>query len=329
MNLQRLLRRSIANRLILRSEFASRSRFSKFSSSKVAVPKRLSFLAFLLVIGSWGVSQPVYAQALIPHFVQLDDEQIRQEGLGLAQEAAQLAQFQQYGLALARAQLASQLVPDNAQVWALLGSLHLQLEEPEPAIAALLKARTLDPQNAAVFFAIGSAYFQQENYRSAIQYFQSGLRLRPNTPGARFDLGNAYYKLKQYDQAIAEYRKAIDLDAKFWPAINNMGLVLYERGDVASAVREWQRAIAIDQNQAEPQLALAVALFTQGQTDQAVQKAGIALRLDDRYADVNFLQENLWGDRLLTDAKTFFALPRVREALAQITQSASPDRPTE
>lgn len=291
------------------------------------MPKRTSLISFLLIAGLWGVAQPVHGQALVPHVLQLDKEQLEQQGLGLAQEAAQLAQFQQYDVALTRAQLASQLLPDNADVWALLGSLYLQLDQPEPGIQALLKARSLDRTNAPVLFALGSAYFQQEDYNSAIQYLQAGLRLEPDTPGAWFDLGNAYYKMERYDDAIDQYKKAIDVDAKFWPAINNIGIVLYERGDDDAALEQWRKAVAIDDKQAEPQLAIAIALYKQGKTAEALSQGEAALRIDSRYADLDFLRENLWGDQLLEDARTFLAQPEIREALAQLGDTETAPSP--
>jgi hypothetical protein len=39
-----------------------------------------------------------------------------------------------------------------------------------------------------------------------------------------------------------------------------------------------------------------------------------ALRIDSRYADLDFLKENLWGDRLLTDTKKFLELPQIKSA---------------
>lgn len=290
------------------------------------MPKHTSLISFLIVAGLWGVAQPVWGQALVPHILQVDEEQLEQQGLSLAQEAAQLAQFQQYGLALTRAELASQLLPENADVWALLGSLYLQVGETDPGIQALLKARSLDRSNAPVLFALGSAYFQQENYDSAIQYIQAGLRLEPETPGAWFDLGNAYYKMNRYDEAIEQYEQAVEIDDQFWPAINNIGLVLYEQGDEEQALEQWQRAVAIDANQAEPQLAIAVLLHNQGETAEALSKGEAALQIDSRYADLEFLRDNLWGERLLEDARTFLAQPEIREALAQFNQA--PAQPT-
>jgi tetratricopeptide (TPR) repeat protein len=293
----------------------------------LVVFKRISLASLLIVSSVWGFAQPIYAQALIPHIMQPDQKKLEEQGLSLAQEAAQLAQFQQFSLALSRAQLASQLLPTNPQVWALLGSLYLETGEIDPGIQALLKSRALDQTNEAVLFALGSAYFRQEKYETAIQYTQAGLRLKPEVPEALFDLGNAYYQLQRYDDAIAQYEKAVKIDAKFWPAINNIGLVLYEKGEADAALERWRQAVSIDANQAEPQLAIAIALFAKGDTEQAVSMGEAALRIDNRYSDPEFLQQNLWGDRLVNRAKEFLALPQMRDAIAQLSGTPAQPQP--
>ena len=79
-------------------------------------------------------------QALLPRTLQLDGTQLEQQGLFLAEEAAQLARFQQFELALARAELAAQLAPNAPQAWGILGSLYLQSKELPKGIAALEQA---------------------------------------------------------------------------------------------------------------------------------------------------------------------------------------------
>lgn len=140
------------------------------------MPNRKSWLSLLIFFGLWGVSAPALGQALVPHTLQLNSAQLEQQGLSLAQEAAQLAQFQQYELALPRAKLATQLAPKTYQSWFLLGGLYLQTNKFDDAIAALQKARSLDPKNASILFAMGSANFQQEKYDAAIQNLQAGLK---------------------------------------------------------------------------------------------------------------------------------------------------------
>lgn len=282
------------------------------------MPHRFGLISLLVIFGLGSTLQPAFGQALIPHVPQLSGPQLEREGLSLAQEAAQLAQFQQFELALARAQLATQLAPQAYETWTVLGALYLEMKQPGKSVTALERARSLEKQNPTILFSLGSAYFQQGNYLAAARTLQTGLALKPNAPEALFDLGNTYYKMGQFKDAIVQYDKAVTQDRKFWPAINNIGLVQYEAKNVKAAVQKWQAAIAIDNKASEPKLALAVALYAGGQQTQGLTLAETALKLDGRYADLNFLKENLWGDRLLTDTKKVLATPRIQAAIAQL-----------
>jgi len=289
-------------------------RNAEINSSGVSVPKLVRLISLLIACGFWSLPYKAHAQALIPHTLQLDTAKLEQQGLSLAQEAAQLAQFQQMDMALPRAKLASQLAPKNDKVWFLLGGLYLQNKQFDTALAALNKAQSLNPKNADVQFALGSANFQQEKYQAAVEYYQAGLKLKPNDSEGLFDLGNAYYKLNRLPEAIAQYNKAVAADKKFWPAINNVGLINYEQGNITGAIKQWQTAVALEKQAAEPLLALAVALYTKGDRASGLAMGEAALRIDDRYGDLTFLKDNLWGDRLLADTKKFLELPRIQSA---------------
>ncbi|MEO0455792.1 MAG: tetratricopeptide repeat protein [Cyanobacteria bacterium P01_A01_bin.114] len=279
----------------------------------------LNWFPLLLLLGICIRAQPARAQALLPYTLPLDEARLQADGLSLASDAAQLAQFQQYDEALARAQLAAQLAPNEPDVLSLLGSLYLQLGQTEPAIAVLERAQQLDRDNPLVWFALGSAYFGETKYLRAAAALEKGLELEPENPGAHFDLGNTYYKLSRYPQAIEQYEVAVSYDDSFWPAVNNIGLVLYETGDTAGAIEKWRESLTISNGEAEPQLAIAVALHTQGtQTDEAIRTATEALERDSRYADLDFLKENLWGERLLSATRQFFETPALQDLLVQL-----------
>jgi tetratricopeptide (TPR) repeat protein len=292
-----------------------------------SVRKNVGLISFVVACSLWSTPKAAHAQALIPHTLQLDAAKLEKQGLSFAQEAAQLGQFQQFDLALPRARLASQLAPKNDKVWFLLGGLHLQTKKFDEAIAALKQAQSLNPKNADVLFAMGSANFQQEKYQAAIADYQAGLKLKPNDPEGLFDLGNAYYMVGRFSDAIAQYNKAVSNDKKFWPAINNTGLIQYEQGDIQSAIKQWQAAVSLDKQAAEPLLALAVALYTKGDRQQGLAMGEAALRIDQRYADLDFLKQNLWGQRLLSDTKKFLELPRIQAALQQGESPLNPSQP--
>jgi len=279
------------------------------------VPNRICLISFLVLCGLWSVSPPAMGQALVPHTLQIDSKQLEQEGLSLAQEAAQLAQFQQYDQAVPRARLATELAPRSYQAWFLLGGLYLQTNKFDLASAALARAHSLAPNNASILFALGSADFQQGKYNVAVVDLQAGLKLKPNDPEGLFELGNTYYKLGQLPEAINQYNKAVTQDKKFWPAINNIGLLKYEQGNVEAALKQWQAASAIEKQAAEPRLAMAVALYAKGDRNQGIAMGEAALKLDARYGNLDFLRQNLWGARLLTDTKTLLETPPIQAAL--------------
>ncbi len=301
-----------------------RSRNHYIFSWGCTVPNRISLISLAIALFLGTMPKPVVAQALLPYTLQIDSAQLEQTALSLAEEAVQLARLQQYQLAIPRAALATQLAPKNDRAWTLLGSLYLQVEELDKGIEALGQAQSLAPENPSIKFVLGEAYFRQAKYEKAAEYLQAGLKIKPDTPGALFDLGNAFYKLKRFDNAIAQYEKAFALEKNLWPAINNIGLVKYETGDVDSAIRRWQEAIAIDNKAAEPMLALAVALYTKGDKEKGLAMGEAALKLDKRYATVDFLKENLWGDRLIAATQNFLATPQIQAALTKIQDAPPP-----
>lgn len=287
--------------------------------------KKIPIISLIIALGLWSsLTKAVFAQALVPYRVDLNSEQLEQTGLSLVEEAIQLARFQQFPLALARAKLAVQLAPKEPRTWALLGSLYLQEESWDEGIDALEIALELAPERPDLRFILGRAHFQKEEYREAVQQIRAGLKIEPKSPGALFDLGNAYYKQQQWKQAIAEYEKAFELEEKLWPAINNIGLVRYEMGDVDMAIDKWREAISIDGGAAESMLALAVALYQKGETEEALLMGENALRLDPRYGDIDYLVENLWGDRLLLDTRKFLAIPKIEQTLAEMEDAPIP-----
>lgn len=271
-------------------------------------------------------SLPARGQAVLPYVPQLDSKKLESQGLQLLQEAVQLIRFQQYELALPRAELATQLAPTNYDVWFILGSLYVQQEKVDQGIKVLEKAETLAPEKEGILFRLGEAYFQKGDYETAKEKFEAGLAIK-KAPDALFSLGNTYLKLAKFDEAIDAYEEALAIEKTFWPALNNVGLVEYEKGDRDQAIAKWESVIKVDAQQPEPKLALAVALFAEGKEDEAIKLGKAALKLDGRYADIKFLQENLWGEQLIEDTRQFLNNPQMQEAVANVEQPTTENLP--
>jgi tetratricopeptide (TPR) repeat protein len=260
-------------------------------------------------------SAPAFSQALLPYVAEQDRKDFAREAERLYKNALELAQYQLYDQAISRAVLANQLAPERSDILLLLGTLYLQNQKSDRSIEILTQALAMKPKEANILLTLGSAYFQKGNYPAAIERLQSGLSLDPKNLSGLFDLGNAYSRSKQYPQAIEAYERATNLKKDFWPALNNIGLISYETNNLANAVKYWQQAISIDKKAAEPQLALAVALYQQGKQEEAYRLGEAALRNDSRYASIDYLKENLWGDKLVSHTQGFLRTPRIKAAL--------------
>ncbi|MGD1858277.1 MAG: tetratricopeptide repeat protein [Leptolyngbyaceae cyanobacterium] len=278
---------------------------------------RPALATLLALMGCGWTARAVDAQALLPYTLPLDEERLTATGLTLAQEAAQLAQFQQYDEALARIQLAAQLAPRDPQILALLGSLHLQVGDSAAAVSALETAKSISSDDPVIWFTLGSAYFSEAKYLQSANALEKGLSLEPGNSAAHFDLGNAYYKLNRYEKAIEQYETSVSYNELFWPAINNIGLVMYEMGELEPAIEQWERSLEVADEEPEPTLAIAVARYAANiNRPAAIESATAALERDSRYADLEFLADNLWGTRLLSATEAMFGTPGLQEVLA-------------
>lgn len=278
---------------------------------------RPTLATLLALFGCGWTVRAAEAQALLPYTLPLDEERLTATGLTLAQEAAQLAQFQQYDEALARIQLAAQLAPQDPQILTLMGSLYLQVGDSAAAVTTLESAKAISDDDPVVWFSLGSAYFSEAKYLQAANALEKGLSLEPSNSGAHFDLGNTYYKLNRYQKAIEQYETAISFNELFWPAINNIGLVLYEMGESESAISQWERSLTVADEEPEPSLAIAVAQYAANiDRPEAIEAATAALERDSRYADLEFLADNLWGSRLLGATEAMFGTPGLQEVLS-------------
>lgn len=278
---------------------------------------RIWLLAILASV-SVGASS-LSAQALIPRTVRINFGNLEEQALNLAREAAQLAQFEQYDLALPRARLAVQLAPKAFQTQGILGSIYLRKEKYAEAIASLTLANQLKKDEPAILFSLGAAYLRNKTYPEAIDNLKKGLKLEPKAATAMFDLGNAYFLTKRYEEAVTVFNDVLILDTKFWAATNNIGLVEYERGNVDQAIAKWQSSLnqakKVEFLAAEPTLALATAFYRKGDREKGIQLAVEAMKIDPRYGKVSYLIENLWGDRLVADVKLILSQPQVKQIL--------------
>lgn len=222
-----------------------------------------------------------------------------------------------YQRAIADFDKAIELKPDFALAYSDRANVFIALEEALGAMENFNKALELEPNLTSAYVNRGLLQFALGDDGGAIADFDRAIALEPNNPQSYFYRGNARHKQGDYRTAAADYQQAIALDEKLLPAIVNIGLIEYEIGASEAAIKNWQAAVAINPEAVEPQLAIAAALYARGDLERGLAIAEGALKLDSRYGDVEVLRQNLWGEKLVADARKLLETPKIRALLSR------------
>ena len=187
------------------------------------------------------------------------------------------------------------------------GSKYLEWQEWDLALADFNRAIELKPDDASFYSARGILYYQTQKWDLALADFNQAIDLDPKLKESYNFRGEIYKRQKRYSEALQDYQKLLELDEKNLIAITNIGLIHYEQGDLNLASSQFQKSLEINPQSAENQLALAVTLYRQGNTEKAIKLAKSALKIDPEFAEVETLQKNLWGDKIIADARKLFS----------------------
>ncbi|MEP7136162.1 MAG: tetratricopeptide repeat protein [Chloroflexota bacterium] len=130
-------------------------------------------------------------------------------GLGLVNE---------WALAQAAFEQATQADEKNAEAWAWLGEAHQQAGKDE-AFTYLERALSLNP-NSAVVRTLRGLYFQRVgNNREALTEFQAAAVLQPDDPTLYISIGESFSKLGDMIRALEAYQVATSLapdEISYW-----------------------------------------------------------------------------------------------------------------
>lgn len=208
--------------------------------------------------------------------------------------------------------------PNYAEAYKDRGVAYLEQGKYQEAISDFTQALKIAPEayQSEVYPLRGNAYFQQGKYPEAISDYNQAVKNRRFDANNYFSRGVVYHKLKNYSEAIKDYSQAAAYrNNTFWQAISNIGLIKYEQGDKPAALKQWQEALIINNKAAEPLMGMAIIFYLQGEQEKGLKMAETAVRLDKNFANLEFLKQNMWGERLVTDAQKLISHPRIQAAI--------------
>ncbi|MFB3812776.1 MAG: DUF3857 domain-containing protein [Terriglobales bacterium] len=185
----------------VKTDEVPRARFEDYNTVYNAIKADQEELAYLYEPGwTWSASKPTPA-AVSP------DAHFAEDLVAAARSALRSGDFTQGRTLLEKA---TNRYPNNADAWAMLGTLYIRLRSMDKATGALQKAVELDPKQADGWHNLGLAYLQAGKYFEAAHAFARELELAPDVQGVHGILGLCLVASNRPEQAIEHLTKALE-----------------------------------------------------------------------------------------------------------------------
>lgn len=189
-----------------------------------------------------------------------------------------LTQRRLYGLA-ANAIPSPPAPPTDATVWLEKARDLIRGQQPEPAIAVLVRAAALDPANATIWFELGLAANGLKRDALALRGFQAVASLHPDAGAARFNLASLRFEQGALDPAARHLRDALALRPEHGGSLFLLGRTERRRGQAAIAQGILRRAARVEPELGEIRAERAEAALALGHAVEAMEHAQHALAL--------------------------------------------------
>jgi tetratricopeptide (TPR) repeat protein len=180
---------------------------------------------------------------------------------------------------------AAELLPQDAEAHANLGSEHKARGEWEAALSSLRRSLALQPRNPQTLIDAADAERAQGRAREAVPLYERALQLDPRGPEGHNNLGNAFLELNEPASAVRCYRQALERRADDPQVLCNLANALRQVGELEEALACSRRAIALAPGLAMAHNNLGLLLAGRGQRAEAIMSYREALRLNPRYVE--------------------------------------------
>ncbi len=230
------------------------------AAAVLGLPLWLSFGPLWLFL-YWSILVSLYAEAgerfvlwtalavvglIGPAFQMIADENLVARS-PLVSAAIDLNEKREEGGSVDLLRRASQIFPEDADVWYLLGRFAQRRDDYDEASADYAKALKNDPGNFRTMIAMGNIHFWQGDLSEAITDYRNGLQAKPASALAFYNLSVAQgdsYLFDQQKESLANARRLSPRDVDRWIESPTLARVLsldYSVEEAAARSRRWGR----------------------------------------------------------------------------------------
>jgi len=184
--------------------------------------------------------------------------------------------------------LAARTVPP-AEIAGLQAAVHVAMQRPVEAQAALQQARTGDPSSPLSYDAEGLLADRDKDRPRAAQAYARAAELGSTSAYSHYRAAQLAWKADPDAATVARQRRllerALELNGSYASAHSYLADVLVQQGDAGAGLTHAKRAIALEPANSYHRVALARALNALGQPDEARKAAELGLTLADDEED--------------------------------------------
>jgi tetratricopeptide (TPR) repeat protein len=155
-----------------------------------------------------------------------------------------------YTQAIQRLKTASELIPQNPQVWNYLGLAYHGNGNGAEAATAYQRALSLDRNLSPVYFNLGNLYLEENKLAESIATLSTFTVLQPNNADGWIKLGTAQLRARRPDEAEKSLHRALALSPRDPEVQNDLGLVHLQRKRPREAMQAFNLAIQYQTNYA-------------------------------------------------------------------------------
>ena len=214
-----------------------------------------------------------------------------------------------------------ELKPNSFDAYISRSQAYFFLEDYNKALDDLNQAIKLKPKTAYIYGYRGTIYHKLKDYPKALADYNQALAIDNKLLLVLNNIGLINYEIGDKEEAFEQWREAIIINANKLELLQQEYQellqqktkegkdMLYQAVQISNIEKEEFRLII---ESAEPLLAFAVVLYTEGEQEEGLEFAELALRQEKRLANVEFLKDNLWGEKLLADTQKLLETERIK-----------------
>ena len=225
-----------------------------------------TYLIFTVILGFLGCSttQKIAAPP------KSDSEKVSFKAREYFLKGLYLQSEERYSDALVQFHKAQIFDTTSATIHNSLAENYIKLNEFEPAIYHLNKARKIEPENVETYRLLGEAHFRQRNDDEAIEAYRHVLQLDPYDDDARNFLFFLYEKTNQPEAKAELYKSMMDIYGKDSSILQQIVELYSKNKNYEQALHYLNQLIQIDSTDARNYLSKGAILELLDKPDEAI-----------------------------------------------------------